>query len=263
MPLPRRSPHSTPRASTPAVPRGLMPVLHEARLTIIAQQHAITTLQADMATLSARGPAGPTPRVPPSATPEKCDLEMTPAAFRSWRRSMECWLHLCKWPQQEAVHHVRLHCAPALQRAVDARFTFDEWAALTQTAALDAIGKLVLHSSNQAVQWSEFFSAGRGKDESVSDYFIRCAQKANDCAFQCPQCSCNLSEYLLMKKLIVGLSDTGLKQQVYQMCDSIGSVEALKPPSHIQDSRHDSAKNSIFGTVVAFGHDYWSVTTDL
>lgn len=35
----------------------------------------------------------------------------------------------------------------------------------------------------------------------------------------------------------------------------------LKPLPHIQDSRHDSASNCIFGAVVIFGHDYWSVTT--
>ena len=210
------------------VPRGLMPLLQQARQTINEQQQAITTLQANMATLSTRGSATPTSRVPPSAAPEKCDLEMTSAAFRSWRRSMECWLLLCRWPQQEAVHHIRLHCTPLLQRAVDARFTIDEWGALTQQEALDAIGKLVLRSSNQAVQWAEFFGASQGQDECVSDYFIRCAQKVNDCAFQCPQCSYNLSEYLLLKKLVVGLRDTVLKQQVYQACDTINSVDALR-----------------------------------
>ena len=70
---------------------------------------------------------------------------------------------------------MRLHCTPAQQRAVDARFTLGEWGALTQSAALDALGKLVLRSSNKAVQWSEFFSACQGQDESVGDYFIRCA----------------------------------------------------------------------------------------
>lgn len=228
MPPPRRSPSSTPRTKTPAVPRSLQPLFYQARQTINDQQQAILALQAEMAALNTRGSTAPTPRVPASAAPEKCDLEMTPAAFRSWRRSMECWLLLCKWPQHEAAHHVRLHCTPALQRAVDARFDLDEWSALTESAALDAIGKLVLRSSNQAVQWSEFFSAAQGQDECVGDFFIRCAQKTNDCAFQCPQCRCNLSEYLLLKKLVTGLCDTGMKQQVYQRCDSIGSVDALR-----------------------------------
>ncbi|KAK8385250.1 hypothetical protein O3P69_012221 [Scylla paramamosain] len=200
----------------------------QARQTISDQQQAITTLQANMAALITRGNVAPAPRVPLSAAPEKCDLDMTPAAFRSWKRSMACWLLLCKWPRQEAVHHVRLLCGPPLQRALDARFTFDQWSALTQQEALDAIGNLVLRSSSPAVQWTEFFGVSQGQDECVSDYFVRGAQKVNDCAFECPQCSLNLSEYLLLKKLVVGIRDTGLKQQVYQACDSLGSVDALR-----------------------------------
>ncbi|KAK3887252.1 hypothetical protein Pcinc_008648 [Petrolisthes cinctipes] len=33
-------------------------------------------------------------RVPSSATPEKCDVEMSTASFRSCRRSVECWVRL-------------------------------------------------------------------------------------------------------------------------------------------------------------------------
>ncbi|MPC59952.1 hypothetical protein E2C01_053985 [Portunus trituberculatus] len=69
---------STPRASMPVVPRSLKPLLQQARQTITKQQQAITTLQADMADLHTRCNAAPTPQVPPSAAPEKCDLEMTP-----------------------------------------------------------------------------------------------------------------------------------------------------------------------------------------
>ncbi|KAK8385791.1 hypothetical protein O3P69_016517 [Scylla paramamosain] len=229
MPLPRRSPRSTPRASTTVVPRSLQPLLQQTRQTISDQQQAITTLQANMAALITRGNVAPAPRVPLSAAPEKCDLDMTPAAFRSWKRSMECWLLLCKWPRQEAVHHVRLLCGPPLQRALDARFTFDQWSALTQQEALDAIGN---PSASLLQPWQcsgqSFFGVSQGQDECVSDYFVRGAQKVNDCAFECPQCSLNLSEYLLLKKLVVGIRDTGLKQQVYQACDSLGSVDALR-----------------------------------
>ncbi|KAK8383418.1 hypothetical protein O3P69_019065 [Scylla paramamosain] len=85
MPLPRRSPRSTPRASTTVVPRSLQPLLQQARQTIGDQQQTITTLQANMAALITRGNVAPAPRVPLSAAPEKCDLDMTPAAFRQLR----------------------------------------------------------------------------------------------------------------------------------------------------------------------------------
>ncbi|KAK8384181.1 hypothetical protein O3P69_009132 [Scylla paramamosain] len=86
MPLPRRSPRSTPRASTTVVPRSLQPLLQQARQTISDQQQAITTLQVNMAALITRGNVAPAARVPLSAAPEKCDLDMTPAAFRSSKR---------------------------------------------------------------------------------------------------------------------------------------------------------------------------------
>ena len=31
-----------------------------------------------------------------------------------------------------------------------------------------------------------------------------------DCEFQCPQCECNLSEYMLLRKVMVGLGDSSL-----------------------------------------------------
>lgn len=80
----------------------------------------------------------------------------------------------------------------------------------------------------QAVQWSELFSACQGQEESVTDFFMRCAQSACDCGFQCHQCSVNITEYLLLKRLTLGLSDVVLKQ-VYQMCNSINSVDTLRP----------------------------------
>ena len=50
----------------------------------------------------------------------------------------------------------------------------------------------------------------------------------NDCAFECSQCSIDLSEYMLLKLLVAGLSDTALKQRVNEMCDSITGVDALR-----------------------------------
>lgn len=85
-------------------------------------------------------------------------MEMTPAGFRTWRRSVQTWLRLSAWPDQEAVLHVRLLCVPDLQCALDARFSADQWEALDPKGALDAIEKIVLQAANQAVRWAEFFS---------------------------------------------------------------------------------------------------------
>ena len=95
---------------------------------------------------------------------------MTPAAFRTWRRSVSACLQLCRLPDREAVQHIRLTCVPALQRA----------------------------------------------DSLVR----RCAQMATDCDFKCPGSACDLSEYVLLRKLVVGLGDQEMKRYVFQTCDS-------------------------------------------
>ncbi|KAK4324286.1 hypothetical protein Pmani_005126 [Petrolisthes manimaculis] len=75
---------------------------------------------------------------------------MTTAAFRTWRRSMECWLGLNGWPPQEAVLHIRFHCTPALQRSLDARFSDREWRALATEVALDVIGHIALQQPHKS-----------------------------------------------------------------------------------------------------------------
>lgn len=36
---------------------------------------------------------------------------------------MLCWLGMNRWAPAESVLHIRLHCTPALQHSLDARFT--------------------------------------------------------------------------------------------------------------------------------------------
>ena len=93
---------------------------------------------------------------------------------------------------------------------------------------MDAIGKLVLRASNKAAQYQEFFSAMQGQEESLSDFFLKCNQKALDCEFKCPNCCGDLTEYMLLRKLMVSLSDIKLKRYIFQSCDKIHSVDALR-----------------------------------
>ena len=99
---------------------------------------------------------------------------------------------------------------------------------MTPSDALDAVRRLVSRPSTQAAQWSDFFSAVQRRGKEVSKYFIQGAQLVNEWAFQCPQCSIDLSEYMLLKRLVGGLSDTALKQHVYMLCESITSVDELR-----------------------------------
>jgi len=88
---------------------------------------------------------------------DKCDLDMTAADVRSWRRSVEDWSLLNMVKDADAVRYIRLLCVPSLQKALDARYTSVEWSGLTAAEAMDGVSKIVLRASNQAVRWSEFF----------------------------------------------------------------------------------------------------------
>ena len=168
---------------------------------------------------------------------------MTAAGFRTWRRSVETWLRLAAWPDEEAVLHIRLLCVPDLQCALDARFNTEQWEALDPKAALDAIGKIVLQTSNQAVRWSDFFNTCQAPGESVGMYMTRCAQEARDCGFQCPDCRSDLSEYMLMRKVMVGLHDPALKQEVFRRCDSFKDADSLRSYcSTFEAAQRDTAK---------------------
>ncbi|KAG0713911.1 hypothetical protein GWK47_015165 [Chionoecetes opilio] len=227
IPFPQR-PGLTPLRSRPSPASRLSSSLvTQAQSTLLAQQETIASLQASLASLSAAGQR-PSGRTPAGATPEKCELEMSSAGFRTWRRSVEAWLSLSRWPDQEAVLHIRLLCVADLQRALDVKFTTGQWQAMPTKGALDAIGKIVLRASNQAVRWSDFFSVCQAIGEPVSAFFVRCAQRAMDCEFQCPQCECNLSEYMLLRKVMVGLGDSALKQEVFRQCHTFDDVESLR-----------------------------------
>ena len=154
---------------------------------------------------------------------------------------MECWLQLGGFTPSEAVLHIRLCCTPALQHSLDARFTVLQWSTLSSSAALDAIEKIVLVSSNQVVNWCNFFRSDQLPTESVSVYFLRSTQSAADCKFQCPHCDGDLLEYMLLQKLMVGLHNPVLKREVFQACNQFSDVDALCKYCVTFESAHKDA----------------------
>ena len=97
---------------------------------------------------------------------------------------MEGWLGLNGWAPAEAVLHIRLHCIPALQRSLDARFSVDQWQALAIEEILDVIDRIALQTTNQAADWCKFFTTNQESYESICEYFPRSAQCAVDCEFK-------------------------------------------------------------------------------
>ncbi|KAK8390692.1 hypothetical protein O3P69_010419 [Scylla paramamosain] len=139
MPLPRRL-GATPRGRrSPAAGRVFPSLVFQAQSAFLAQQQAIASLQASLASLSATGQR-PSGKAPAGATPEKFMLEMSSAGFRTWRRSVEAWLSLSRWPDQEAVLHIRLLCVADLQCALDVNPWLPPPATLPETPTSRAAG---------------------------------------------------------------------------------------------------------------------------
>ena len=89
-------------------------------------------------------PMAEKPRVPNSAAPEKCKLEMGSEDFRTWTTSMEWWLKLNQWRSADAVGYIRLSCTPDLQMATDSRFTVSAWSNFTISESIEEIRKIVV-----------------------------------------------------------------------------------------------------------------------
>ncbi|KAG0729377.1 hypothetical protein GWK47_030449 [Chionoecetes opilio] len=94
-----------PRLSTPH--RRRQPARHHTLPT----QRALQDMLAGMASL-VHGTRAPTvTRTPAPVTPEKCEMEMTAAEFRTWRRSVESWsdqLSYYRWSEPGKVEVRRL-----------------------------------------------------------------------------------------------------------------------------------------------------------
>ena len=130
--------------------------------------------------------------VPSSAAPEKCKLEMPVEEFRSWHTSMQWWLKLNGWGPADAVGFIRLSCLPVLQRALDAKYTVQQWSELSTEAALEAIKQIVVLPTNQAAEKEQFYNLKQGPYESISAYFTRATTVAANYDFNCPECAAGL-----------------------------------------------------------------------
>lgn len=173
---------------------------------------------------------------------------------------MDTWLSLHGWPDEVCVQHIRLLCVPSLQSALDARYSFSQWGALSVSEALDAVGSVAQRAVNQAVLWSDFFSGGQGRAEPMAEYFQRCTQQALDCNFRCPQCDSDLSDYMILRKALVGLSNPTLKRELFQQCGMYSDVDELRAKCLLYEAaERDSLRVHSAGADA--GHDEWREET--
>ena len=132
------------------------------------------------------------------------------------------------WGPADAVGFIRLSCLPELQRALDAKYTVQQWSELSTEAALEAIKQIVVLPTNQAAEKEQFYNLKQGPYESISAYFTRATTVAANCDFKCPECAVGLGDYLLLSKTAVGLSDSALKKEVFRSFHTFDSHAELR-----------------------------------
>ena len=143
---------------------------------------------ARMATAAGQDAAPRPNRVPSSAAPDRCKLEMTAGDYRAWKNSMDWWLKHNQFNATDAVGHIRLSCSSELQHVIDTKYSVTQWSMLSPHDALEAIKNITVQPENKAAEWHKFFSNKQGPSENVHSYFTRANQVAADCEFSCPSC---------------------------------------------------------------------------
>ena len=173
-------------------------------------------------------PQAPRAKIPSSAAPPKCELEMPIEKFRTWRTSMEWWLKLNSYGPTEVSGYIRLQCVPDLQEALDSRYSVQEWSDLTANEALNAIKLIAVLPTNQAADKDKFYSLKQGTFESISAFFTRSYAVAACSDFKCPNCEQKLGDYLLLSKIATSLSDSALKTEVFRAYDAFNNISDLR-----------------------------------
>lgn len=62
----------------------------------------------------------------------------------------------------------------------------------------------------------------------MSDYFTKCSHMVLDCAFHSLDCDKDLSEYMLVRKLVAGLREPVLRREIFQCHGQFKDVDSLR-----------------------------------
>ncbi|XP_069972233.1 uncharacterized protein [Penaeus vannamei] len=190
------------------------------------------------------------PPLPPSG-PGGATVGMSPSAFESWAVSVEDYGSICGWMPPLAASYVRLLCSGDVQQRIDARVNRQEFRLLSTTAAVDTVRSVVIGPRCVVGAWSDFFTYSQAPSDTICAYVSKCRAMAGECKFQCPKCRCSLDEYMLGKKVIMGLSDRSMKAEVLRCIPRLESVNDIILTCEVIESAEKAAGRSAVGNVAS------------
>ncbi|KAG0719885.1 hypothetical protein GWK47_049590 [Chionoecetes opilio] len=166
-------------------------------------------------------------RPPPPPGPGGATVGMSPATFEAWATSVEDYSSICGWAAPTAAPYVRLLCNTEVQQRIDARLGKQVFRQLSTTEAIDVVRSVVIGTRCIIGALAEFFSLAQASSDSVCAYISQCRAKANECGFRCPECQCPLEEYMLSKKIVMGLRDRNMKAGVLRCFPRLESFSEI------------------------------------
>ena len=167
-------------------------------------------------------------KLPSSAQPSKCELDMTPEDFRSWKTTLSMWIALSRVSNQESVILIRMFCTPQLQKALDNRIACEEWARLMPAEGMDLLEGITVKYTSRAADIGAFYSLKQGPYENIGAYFTRGHEVASNAKLHCPGCSQSLGNYLLLSRLAIGIHSEELRREVFRAFDNLNNVDQLR-----------------------------------
>ena len=115
-------------------------------------------------------------------------------------------------------------CNGELQQRIGARLDKQTFRQLSTSAAINVVKSVVIGPRCEVGTWTDFFSYSQALGDSVNAYVSKCRVMAAECSFQCPMCRESLTEYMLNRKVVMGLSDRHMKAEVLRCFPRLYSV---------------------------------------
>jgi hypothetical protein len=152
---------------------------------------------------------------------------MSPSEFRTYMKDVKDCQVLNQHSDRQIVMEMRLKMDTDLKRSIDINYG-SHWDSYNVDAALEAVRKVVLCTSNVVVYHKEFDDMEQHADESIREFVTRLRTCATDCSFVCPYDETHdLTDYHLVRKLRCGVASKTLQQELFQKHEELDTVQTI------------------------------------
>ena len=173
----------------------------------------------------------------PPVSPGIASVGMSPAEFETWAISVEDYGLICGWTPPLAASYMGLLCTREVQQRIDARVNKQIFRNATVSIAIGVIRSFVVGPRCEVASWMNFFRHTQAQSDSVSAYVSRCRALASECSFKCPECRQPLDDYMLSRKIVMGLHTWSMKAEVLCEFPRLNSVNDIVNQCEIMEAR--------------------------